>query len=122
MMLDRAKELEWRPFKEVESHEVMPSVHLIEFRSYCGRCAAIVNSSNTPVKVTYDYRLSNNYFSSRPQAVVTDVVPTRSRQILVLVGCLTSGVWCSWHKTRETRSPEAHDPAVTDTIHVPMSL
>ena len=22
MMLDRAKELEWRPFKEVESHEV----------------------------------------------------------------------------------------------------
>ena len=59
--------------------QVMPSVHLIEFRSYCGRCAAIVNSSNTPVKVTYDYRLSNNYFSSRPQAVVTDVVPTRSR-------------------------------------------
>eukprot|EP00667_Euglena_gracilis_P001278 EG_transcript_1278 len=123
LLLDRCKELEWRPFKVRDVQEPYPGVTVLEFRSYCGRCLAVINTSSSVVTAKYNATGTRKAQFSRGKCSTTDVIPPGTRQLLLFAGTAKDAVWMASQQYALSRgAPEAHDPPVSRTVHEPMPL
>jgi len=124
LLLDHGRELEWRPFKVLEKKTVMPGVRVVEFRSYCGRIMAVVNATSSPVWAQYNTVGSTHAHASRPNPQLTDIVPGKTRQIILMAGTARDATWSAAQMVSASKATdkETHDPPVAGTIHEPMPL
>jgi len=107
------------------THEVLPGVLITEIYSPWGRYVLVVNKTAQAAGVRYDYRESRNVISTRPRDQVMDVVPPRSRQIILAVCHFQpNGRWVGTHSTRQAANArEVHDPPLPEgSIHEPVPL
>eukprot|EP00668_Euglena_longa_P015348 GGOE01019422.1.p1 GENE.GGOE01019422.1~~GGOE01019422.1.p1 ORF type:complete len:1076 (-),score=106.68 GGOE01019422.1:137-3058(-) len=107
------------------SHEVLPGIYILEQYSSWGRFIVCINKTSQAVKVKYDCSKSRNVITTRPKDQVSDVVPPRSRQILLAVCHFQPhGKWSGTHASRPAfLTRDNHDPVIPDgSIHEPVPL